>query len=306
MQTTNNKKTKIAFFGTPEVAVYVLDELEKAGILPDIVITAPDKPKGRKLILTPPPAKVWAVERGIPVEQPRKLSNLTNELKTNNYELFIVAAYGKIIPKEILDIPRYGTLNVHPSLLPRLRGASPIQSAILRENETGVTIMVVDEEMDHGPIVAQRQLEFPISNFKFLNLQEKLARMGGRLLVEVIPQWIAGKIKPKEQEHNKATYCEKITKQDGLITENDSPETIFRKIRAFTPWPGAYFFAGEKRIIVTDAEMKNGALVIKRVKPEGKKEMPLEDFLRGNKEAGNYIKKLTGEDIQKGSQHGAD
>jgi len=303
----NNKgKFKVAFFGTPEVAVYVLDELEKAGILPDIVITAPDKPKGRKLVLTPPPAKVWAVERGIPVEQPRKLSEITDKLKSGAYDLFIIAAYGKIIPKEILDIPKYGTLNVHPSLLPRLRGPSPIQTAILEENETGVTIMVVDEEMDHGPILAISNLKSQISNLRYKELEEELARMGGRLLAEAIPKWIAGKIKPKEQEHGKATYCEKITKEDGLITEKDSPETIFRKVRAFTPWPGAYFFAGNKRIIITDAEMKNGALVIKRVKPEGKREMSLEDFLRGNKEAENYIKKLTGEDIQKGSQHGAD
>ncbi len=155
-----------------------------------------------------------------------------------------------------------------------------------------MTIMVVDEEMDHGPILTSEKLKVKSEKFRYGELEEKLARMGGRLLAEVIPQWIMGRIEPVEQEHSKATHCEKITKQDGLITEEDSPEEVFRKVRAFTPWPGAYFFASGKRIIITEAEMENGKLIIKRVKPEGKKEMPLEDFLRGNKNAEEYIKKL--------------
>ncbi len=286
-------RIRIAFWGTPMVAVYVLDELEKAGILPSVVITAPDKPKGRKMIVTPPPAKVWAEKRGIPIEQPKKLSDIAGKLKNGGYDLFVIAAYGKIIPKEILDIPKHGTLNVHPSLLPHLRGASPIQSAILKENETGVTIMVVDEEMDHGPIVAQEKIEISDWPPKAKELEEILARRGGRMLAEIIPKWTAGKIKPQEQEHGQATYCKKIAKQDGLITEKDSPKAIFRKVLALTPWPGAYFFTNNKRVIITDAEMENGALIIKRVKPEGKKEMSLGDFLRGNKEAENFVKKIT-------------
>ena len=289
----NNKKIKIAFFGTPMVAVYVLEELEKAGIIPDLVVTAPDRPQGRKMKIIPPPAKVWAVERGIPVEQPEKLQEIADKLKNNDYGLFIVAAYGKIIPQEILDIPEHGTLNMHPSLLPKLRGPSPIQSAILKENETGVTIMVVDEEMDHGPIVAQEKVEIADWPPKARELEEILARRGGQMLAGVIPKWTAGKIKPKEQDHKKATYCEKITKQDGLITEKDSPETIVRKVRAFTPWPGAHFFVDGKRIIVTDAKIENNTVVIKRVKPEGKKEMLFEDFIKGNKGAKSLIEKIT-------------
>jgi len=120
-----------------------------------------------------------------------------------------------------------------------------------------------------------------------------LAKLGGKLLAEVIPKWIKGEIKPKEQEHDKATYCGKITKQDGLITEEDSPETIVRKVRAFTPWPGAYIFADGKRIIITEAELENGKLTIQRVKPEGKNEMPLKDFLRGISGVDGQIKILS-------------
>ncbi len=294
----NGKEIKIAFFGTPKVAVRALEELKNAGILPDLVVTAPDKPRGRKMMTAPPPAKVWALENGVRVEQPEKLSDIAGKLKSGGYDLFAVAAYGKIIPKEILEIPKHGTLNVHPSLLPRLRGASPIQSAILRGEKTGVTIMLMDEQMDHGPILAQRVLEntkhgAQTPNIYYEELEEKLAGMGGKLLAEVIPKWIAGEITPEEQEHAKATYCGKITKEDGLIKPDDSPETVVRKVRAFTPWPGAYFFAGGKRIIVTEAETENGALAIKRVKPEGKKEMPLADFLRGDKEAEFFLPKIS-------------
>ena len=237
MSTIDDKKIKIAFFGTPEVAVYVLDELEKFGILPDIAITASNKPKGRKMILTPPPAKVWAEKHGIPVKQPEKLLDIADKLKDGGYNLFIVAAYGKIIPKKILDIPKHGILNVHPSLLPRLRGASPIQSAILEEDKTGVTIMAIDEEMDHGPIVAQEEIEISDWPPKANELEEILARRGGQILAKIIPKWVAGEIKPVEQKHDKATYCKKITKQDGLIDLDEEAEMIKRKVCAFTPWP---------------------------------------------------------------------
>ena len=283
---------KIAFFGTPEFAVQVLEELKKAGILPRLVVAAPDKPKGRKMVLTPPPAKIWAKENGVPVEQPERVSEIAEQLEEKGFNLFAVAAYGKIIPKKILDIPEHGTLNVHPSLLPRLRGASPVQSAILRGEDAGVTIMLMDEKMDHGPILAAEKLKVKSEGFYREELEEKLAETGGRLLAKVIPEWTAGKIEPKEQEHGKATYCEKIAKKDGLISPEDSPQTILRKVRAFTPWPGAYFIANGKRIIVTAAEIEKGKLAIKRVKPEGKKEMPLEDYLKGNKGREKFLPAL--------------
>jgi len=286
----NIKNLKIAFFGTPRVAVYVLEELKKGGVVPDLIITAPDKPAGRKLALTPPPAKAWAEENFISTFQPKTLKNVDVIDSINNegpWDLFIVAAYGNILPTEILEIPKYDTLNVHPSLLPRLRGASPIQTAILEEAETGVSIMLIDEEMDHGPIVGQEKID--ISNWppKASELEETLARRGGQMLTEIIPKWVAGEIDPQEQNHAKATFTKKIAKEDGLINLDDSPEKNYRKIQAFNIWPRAYFFIkhnGKKiRVIITDAEFSNGKLIIKKVIPEGKKEVSYEVFLKTHK-----------------------
>ncbi len=280
---------KFVFFGTGDFAVKILDILYQNNFAPALIATTPDKPKGRKMILTPPPVKIWAQEH--------KIKTITDyALLVTDYSLFIVADYGKIIPKNILDIPEYGAINIHPSLLPKYRGPSPIQSFILSgEEKTGVTIILLDEEMDHGPILATRELgisnsKFLISKIYYKELEKELAELGGELLVETIPDWIAGKIKPIPQDHGKATYTKKITKKDGEINLNESPEIIERKIRAFTPWPGAYFFIGGKRIIITEAEIdKNGALKIKQVKPEGKKEMSFKDFLRGNRDIADQI-----------------
>lgn len=305
MLINKNIKSNIpfVFFGTPNIAVWVLEELKKGGMLPSLIVTAPDKPQGRKMVLTAPPAKIWAEENDIPVLQPQKLNGdliqmlsapqgLTSSHRSPNdssrtdlsrgYQLFIVAAYGKLIPQAVLDVPKYGTLNVHPSLLPKFRGASPIISAILSdEKETGTTIMVVDEEMDHGPIVKSETME--IGKLKNFELGEKLARLGGQMLVDIIPKWIIGEMNTIEQEHEKATYTKKIIKEDGLIDLDDSPETNNKKFRAYYGWPGTYFFTeknGEKiRVKITDAELQNKEFVIKRVIPEGKKEMNYKVFL---------------------------
>lgn len=281
---------KVAFFGTPQVAVYVLEELKNAGIIPNLIVTAPDKPAGRKLVVTPPPAKIWAEENFVSTLQPETLKDaqVVQTIKDEaSWDIFIVAAYGNILPKEILDIPKYGTLNVHPSLLPRLRGASPIQTAILEEKETGVTIMLVDEQMDHGPVVAQEKVASwtnPSDIPKASALEETLARRGGQILAEIIPKWTAGKIDARQQDHSSATFTKKINKCDGLLNLNDDAEKNYRKIRSFDIWPRAYFFIeknGKKiRVIVTDAEIKNNELKIKKVIPEGKKEIPYEDFLK--------------------------
>jgi methionyl-tRNA formyltransferase len=154
----------------------------------------------------------------------------------------------------------------------------------------------MDEEMDHGPILTISNLKSlpcrqagQISNLYSKELEEKLAELGGELLIKTIPKWMNNKIKPREQDHSKATFTKKITKEDGLINFNEPAEIIERKIRAFTPWPGAYFFIKNKRIIITEAELKDGKLAIKRIKPEGKKEMPFKDFLRGNAIIKNFI-----------------
>ncbi len=278
---------KIAFFGTPQVAVYVLEELKKVGIIPTLIVTAPDKPAGRKLILTPPPAKIWAEANSISIFQPEILKNtaVTEMLENKPWDLFIVAAYGNILPREILEIPKYGTLNVHPSLLPHLRGASPIQTAILESNATGVTIMLVDEKMDHGPIITQEKVvswENPAVIPKASELESILARRGGQILAKIIPEWVAGKIEAREQNHDDATFTKKISKADGLLNMAGDAEKNYRKIKSFNIWPRTYFFTEKKgklvRVIVTDATLEDGKLIIKKVIPEGKKEMAYADF----------------------------
>ncbi|MEW5907598.1 MAG: methionyl-tRNA formyltransferase [Patescibacteria group bacterium] len=285
----HNIKYKFVFWGTGEFAVKILDFLRKNHFDPSLIVTTSDKPKGRTMKIMPTPVKLWAKENNKIILQPEKITDVHN-LIVSHYDIFLVADYGKIIPIEILNIPKFGCLNIHPSLLPEFRGPSPIQSFILSGGgKTGVSIILMDEQMDHGPIIASKELEIDTSKLKLYNkeLEEKLAELGARLFMETIEDWIEGKIKPRDQNHSQATYTKKITKKDGLIDLNESAEIIERKIRAFTPWPAAYFFiekiGKKKRIIITSAEIKNSRLFIKKIKPEGKKEMNLEDFLKGNK-----------------------
>ncbi len=277
------------FFGTSDFSVYVLEALKTRGLLPSHIVTTPDTPRGRKLIITPPKVKVWAIENNIPFIQPESLKSidLIEELKKHHSDVFVVASYGKIIPQAILDIPAHKTLNVHPSLLPKLRGASPIQSAILEEEKTGVTIMRLDDKMDHGPIVAQKVLSEDTDSWRtyYADLEKTLGDMGGALLAEILPDWVNGKITETEQDHNKATYTKKIEKTDGLISLDDNAEKNLRKIKAFSVWPGTFFFTKSKgkeiRVIITDAEIIDGKLEIKKVIPESRKEMSYLDFLKG-------------------------
>ena len=279
---------KIAFFGTPEFSAKILEKMNEGGFSPSLVIATPDKPKGRNLVMTPPATKIWAEKNNIAVLQPTKLKapEFLDELKKTNWDLFVVASYGKIIPQAVLDIPKHGTINVHPSLLPRLRGASPIQSAILKENETGMTIMLMDADMDHGPILKQEKLDIKNWPPKITELENMMIEVGGRLLNEVIPLWIDGKIKPKEQDHNKATFIDKINKKEALIDFNDDPFWNYRKIQALQNYK-PYFFTERNdkkiRVIIKEAKFEDGELIITRVLPEGKKEMDYQDFLRGNR-----------------------
>lgn len=255
-----NSSPPIVFFGTPQFAVTILEQLIASPFAPSLVVTAPDKPVGRKQKLTPPPVKVLAEQHGIPVLQPDKLDEeFITTLKTTNYNLFIVAAYGKIIPQAILDIPEHGSINVHPSLLPKLRGASPIQGVILEGlTETGVTIMLMDEKMDHGPTLAN--IQHAITNPKITTeeLSRELATVGADLLVETLPRYLAGAITPEEQNHTEATYTKLITKEDGHINWEKSAEDIERRIRAYTPWPSAYACWDDKQIKFLEAEIVDG------------------------------------------------
>jgi methionyl-tRNA formyltransferase len=281
-----NKNVKFAYFGSSEFAVDVLDELREKNFVPNLVITTPDKPQGRKLVLTSSPVKVWALEQNIQVLQPEKLNaDFIYNLRSKNYDLFIVASYGKIIPKEVLEVPKHGTLNVHPSLLPHLRGASPIESAILGDDGvTGVTIMLMDEKMDHGPIVAQEIYEPEEWPPKASKLEKKLAKLGGTLLAEVIPDWMEGNIDAQEQDHNVATYTQKISKENALIDPKKNAYNNLLKIRAYDTWPRAYTFidkAGRSvRVVMTEAHVEKGKLILDKVIPEGKKEMRWKDFER--------------------------
>jgi methionyl-tRNA formyltransferase len=281
------EKIKFIFFGTSGFSVIILEKLKEAGFVLALIITGEDKPKGRHLILTPPPVKIWAEKNNIPFLQPHSLKDesLRSTLHDLRSTLFLVASYGKIIPQSILDIPKHGALNVHPSLLPKLRGASPIQGAILTENQTGVTIMRMDAEMDHGPIVTQREVEVDDWPPYSMDLEKILAEEGGKLLVEILPAWFNGDLKEIEQDHYKATYTKKITKDDAHIDLSENPQTNLRKIRAYAGWPNAFtfFIKDEKRIrvVIKRAHIDAGELILERVVPEGKKEMSYEEFRNG-------------------------
>ena len=281
-----NRNIKFFFFGTGKFALGVLEELKANRLLPFFIVTAPDKPQGRGKILQPPPIKKWAEENNIPYCQPPKPTPDILPPNLASCDTFVVAEYGKILPKEIINTPKYGTLNVHPSLLPKYRGPSPIQAALLNgDRETGVTIILIDEQMDHGPVLAQKKIAI-LDDDDYWTLREKLARLGGELLAQTLPKWIKGEIKAKGQKHSQATYCRIIKKEDGLVDlEKDSPQLIYRKIRALSEWPKSYFFINGKRIIITSAKLEEGKLKIGKIKPEGKREMSLKEYLNGVREA---------------------
>jgi methionyl-tRNA formyltransferase len=297
-----NKNSKIIYWGTPHFSAEILKSLIKTDFKPVAVITQSDKPAGRGSRLKASEVKVLAEKEHIAYWQPEKLKNpeFLNQLKDLKPDLFIVASYGKIIPKEILDIPKLGAINIHPSLLPRWRGPSPIQSAILAgDKETGVSIILLDEEMDHGGIISN--VKFPISNSTYRELEEILIKESAKLLIEILPKWIDGKIKATPQNHKDAVYCKMIKKEDGRIDWNESVEIIGRKIRALNPWPGTYFEVCGKKFKVLEAEIKlfcnsaelqnrkigeffcenkqlmvrckDGILILKNIQPESKKPM---------------------------------
>ncbi|MBI5799005.1 MAG: methionyl-tRNA formyltransferase [Candidatus Yonathbacteria bacterium] len=288
---------RIAFWGTSRFSVITLDKMANAGLLPALIITSAPRKKGRGMEMTPSEVKVWADAHHVPTLEPEKLdSGFIRQLSNVNCQLFIIASYGKIVPQNILELPKHGTLNVHPSLLPKLRGASPLQSGILSDvepgtaHETGVTIMLIDEQVDHGDIVAQEKISIPNWPPKGAKLEEMLGALGGKLLVKTIPLWIDGKIIPQEQDHDHATFTKKMTSGSGQIYLDDDPVRMYRKIQAFDSWPRAYFTTSRNgrdiRVVVTEAHLADGKLVLDRVIPEGKKEMSYEDFMRGQRDSG--------------------
>lgn len=278
---------RIVFFGTPDLACIVLDHLKEKNLTPSLIVTTPDKPQGRKMLITSSPVKIWADKNSITTLQPENLSDELLLKKLEGYDLFIVFAYGNILPITVINLPKYGTLNLHPSLLPSLRGASPIRSAILSDQkETGVTIMKMDEKMDHGPILAQEKINVTKSSWPPYgkDFDKQMVTLGAQLLTKMIPKWIKGELQETEQPHSQATFCGKIIKTDGEINLNDDPYKNLLKIRAFDEWPGTYFFVEKNnkklRVKIIDAELLNNSLQILRVVPEGKKEMNYSDFIK--------------------------
>ena len=262
-ESPNNMKLKILFIGTPEFGAIILEKLCDANLKPVLVITALDKPVGRKQVSTPPPVKIVAERYKVPVIQPKNI--LDSKFQTLDPGLIVVAAYGQILSKEVLEIPKFGCLNVHPSLLPKYRGASPIQFAILNgEKETGVTIILMDAMMDHGPILAQRKTIIG-SNETAKQLHDRLALLGAELLIETVPDWLKEKIKVRSQDAEKATYTKILTKEDGKINWKKSAKEIERQIRAFNLWPETWTL-WKKVTIKTEIKIRKEKTLRKRIK----------------------------------------
>lgn len=280
-------KIRFAFFGSPRLAAVFLDDLEQAGYIPSLVVTSPDQKAGRGMKLSPTPVKLWAEQRNIEVLQPERLDDEFNyKLRSTNYELFVVIYYGKILPRTVLGIPRLGALNIHFSLLPRWRGTSPVRAAILNDNrEIGTSIIRLDEKIDHGPVVAQKKIPIPNWPIKASELEERMTHESAKLLADILQSWIKGEIEAHEQNHDLATHCPTLTKKDGLINLSDNPYQNLLKIRAFDTTIGTYTFferSGKRiRVQILDAHLDaNERLTIDRVKPEGKREMTYDEFLR--------------------------
>lgn len=282
------------FFGGEPLGVPALIALKKADLLPTLIVCNPDRPAGRGHTLTPPPVKVWALEHGIPVFQPDsyKDRDALTLLTNSTWDLFVVVAYNFILPKWFLDLPKHGVLNMHPSLLPALRGASPIRTAILEDrlNDVGVTIMLMDEKMDHGPILEQTTIDIDEASWPLPGpeLDTLLATAGGQLLAEVIPAWLHDEIIPQEQPHELATYTKRFTKKDAQIdllpTALPAGDTAFKAlchIRAFMGIGDAYFeYAGTTVKIKQATITSEGNLSLIRVTPAGKAEMDFTQYLQ--------------------------
>jgi methionyl-tRNA formyltransferase len=272
---------KIIFAGSDNFSLTILEILSKT-YLPIAIITESDRPAGRGKKIISTPIKVWAEKKNIPVFTPAHISDIQTDLTKVEPDLIIVASFGQIIPKNILSIPKKGCLNVHPSLLPKYRGSSPITAQILaEEKKTGVTIIQLDEQIDHGPVVAQESIALDPQETQ-QSLTTKLTCLGGEKLIEIIESYLSNQIKLKEQNHAKAAYTKKLRKEDGLINWQEKPELIERKIRAFNPWPGTFTFAGGQRLKILTAHLDQGKLIPDLVQPEGKRPMKFTEYLHGH------------------------
>lgn len=301
--------TNIIFMGTPDFSVPILQTLLESNYQIKAVVTQPDRPVGRKKVMTPPPVKIEAEKHGIPVYQPENIRDKDELEKILNVDadLIITAAYGQILPRTLLEAPKYGCINVHASLLPELRGGAPIHYAILQGKEkTGITIMYMVDKLDAGDIISQ--VEVPISEEDDVGtLHDKLSKAGAELLLLTLPKLLEGSINPRPQDDHKATFASNITREQEKIGWDDTGEQIYNHIRGLRPWPVAYtmlddqvlkIWRGEKLktksgyqpgevisiendgfVVATGNEI---SIKIVELQPAGKKKMSAEQFLRGN------------------------
>jgi len=304
-----NKKAGIIFMGTPQFAVPALKALHKNDQDIALVVTQPDRPKGRGRKLTPSPVKETAMNLGYSVIQPSSVrtTEFSNGIEKHTPDFIVVVAFGHIIPKDILTIPKIATINIHASLLPKYRGPAPIQWAIINEEkETGVTTMLMDEGLDTGDILLSSKLEIA-SDDTSDTLHDRLADLGANLLVQTLNAFETGNINPIPQDHTRATYAPMLKKKDGRMNWKQSAESLEAFIRGMTPWPGAFTFHEQKRLkilkaktIVMDTEASPGtvikgfpdelwistgkdALSIIEIQGESGKRLLIKDFLRGYK-----------------------
>lgn len=299
---------RIVFFGTPSFALPSLEKLTKGPDEVLAVVTQPDREKGRGRKVMPSPVKEFALQKGVPIFQPEKIKETAfiETLRSFEADLFVVAAYGQILPKAVLSLPKFGAVNVHASLLPKYRGSAPIAWAILNgERKTGITTMLMDEGMDTGDILLQSEISVREEDTTE-TLQDRLASLGAQVLSETLEKIKKGEILPVPQDHSKATYAPMLKKEDGRIQWTRRAEEIDRQVRAFHPWPGAYaewqgrvlkIYKGEVREgkgigkpgtvlwVGTDfieIETGEGSYLLKEVQLEGKRRMSVRDFLSGH------------------------
>jgi len=294
---------KIVFMGSPDFALPALQTLAEHYSVVGVV-TQPDQPAGRGRILTPPPIKTLAEQLGLPVIQPRRLREpeTMEQLCAWNPDVIVVAAFGQILRPDVLGLPPHGCLNVHASLLPRWRGAAPIQAAILHgDTEAGVTIMQMDPGIDTGPTLSRRAIPLDIDDTAG-TLNPKLAHLGANLLIKTLPAYLRGELLPQPQDDSQATYAPMLKKEDGALDFTQPAERLANKVRAYNPWPGAYLDWGGGTLKVHRAHAEagdagvgqwvragklpaigtsSGVLVLDEVQPPGKKAMPGQVFLNG-------------------------
>lgn len=300
---------RIVFMGTPDFAVPVLQALAESDDEVVLTVTQPDRPKGRKKVLTPPPVKAEAEKLNIPIMQPEKIANDYEEILKYNPDVIVTAAYGQILPQSLLEEPKYGCINVHASLLPELRGGAPIHYAIMQgKKETGITIMYMVEKLDAGDIISQRSI--PIEESDHVgSMHDKLADVGADLLMETLPALFAEEVNPIKQDDEQATFARNITREQEKIDWTKSHEAVYNHIRGLHPWPVAFTTFEKKNLKVWWAEkeshtfskkpgeivaLKEDGLVVvcgdgkgvrlTELQPAGKKKMKANDFLQGYKE----------------------